>query len=37
MDKTTEMQKNSEWIKSQSRSILITDVEDMTVEMLYKI
>ena len=37
MDKTTEMQKEGEWIKTRNRSIMITDVEDMTVETMYKI
>ena len=37
MDKTTEMQKEGKWIKTKSRSIIITDVEDMTVETMYKI
>ena len=37
MDKTTEMQKEGEWTKTRSCSIIITDVEDMTVETMYKI
>lgn len=37
MDKKTETQKEGEWVKTKSRSIVITDVEEMTVEMLYKI
>ena len=37
MDKTTEMMKDGEWVKSTSRSIMITDVEDITVETMYKI
>ena len=37
MDKVTETQKEGEWVKTKSRSIVITDVEEMTVEMLYKI
>ena len=37
MDTTTEMQKEGAWIKTRSCSIMITDVEDMTVETMYKI
>lgn len=37
MDKTTEMMKDGEEVKTESRSIFITDVEDITVEVLYKI
>ena len=37
LDKETETQKEGEWVKTKSRSIVITDVEEMTVEMLYKI
>lgn len=37
MDKVTETQKDGEWVKTKSRSIMITDVEDMTVETMYKI
>jgi len=37
MDKTTEMLKDGEWVKSTSRSIMITDMEDISVETMYKI
>jgi len=37
MDKTTETKKEGKEIKTESRSIFITDVEDMTVEAMYKI
>lgn len=37
MDKTTETMKDGEEIKTKTRSIFITDVEDMTVEVMYKI
>lgn len=37
MDKTTEIMKDGEEIKTESRSIFITDVEDITVEVMHKI
>ena len=37
MDKTTEMIKDGEEIKTTNRSIYITDVEEITVEMMQKI
>lgn len=37
MDKTTETKKNGKELKTESRSIFITDMEDMTVEVMYKI
>lgn len=37
MDKTTEMKKDGKETKTEKRSILITDVEDITVEMMQKI
>ena len=37
MDKTTQTQKEGEWVTTRKRSIMITDVEEMTVEMMYKI
>lgn len=37
MDKKTETKKEGKEIKTESRSIFITDVEDMTVEAMYKI
>lgn len=37
MDKKTETKKEGKKIKTESRSIFITDVEDMTVEVMYKI
>ena len=37
MDKTTEAMKNGEEVKTESRSIFITDVEDITVEVMQKI
>ncbi len=37
MDKTTEMIKRREEIKTTNRSIYITDVEEITVEMMQKI
>ncbi len=37
MDKTTETKKEGKEIKTESRSIFITDVEDMTVEVMHKI
>lgn len=37
MDKTTETKKDGQWVRTRNRSIMITDVEGMTVEMMYKI
>lgn len=37
MDKTTETKKDGEEVKTGNRSIFITDVEDMTVEIMQKI
>lgn len=37
MDKTVEMMKEGEEVKTKSRSIFITDVEDITVEVMQKI
>ncbi len=37
MDKTTETRKDGEEIKTENRSIFITDVEDMTAEVMHKI
>ena len=37
MDKTTETMKDGKEIKTQSRSIFITDVEDMTAEVMQKV
>ena len=37
MDKTTETMKEGKDVKTKNRSIFITDVEDMTVEVLQKI
>lgn len=37
MDKTTEMQKEGKEVKTKSRSIFITDLEDITVEVMQKI
>lgn len=37
MDKTTERMKDGEAVKTESRSIFITDVENITVEVMHKI
>lgn len=37
MDKTTETRKDGEEVKTEKRSIFITDVEDMTAEIMQKI
>jgi len=37
MDKTTETAVDGEWKKTKSRSVLITDIEGMSVETMYKI
>ena len=37
MDKTTETKKDGEEVKTKSRSIFITDLEDITAEMMQKI
>lgn len=37
MDKKTEMRKEGEEARTESQSIFITDIENITVEMLYKI
>lgn len=37
MDKKTEMKKDGEEVRTESQSLFITDIENITVEMLYKI
>lgn len=37
MDKTTKTKKEGKWEETRNRSIYITDVENMTVDLMYKI